>query len=67
MVSMLIFKTTQIPNINKSPSELLNARKFRTDLPSIDINQGLNEPEIEMLVDKCLCKSREFLTQKNSD
>ena len=55
-LAMLIFKATQIPNINKSPSELLNARKFRTNLPSIDINQGMNKPEIEMLVDKHLCK-----------
>ena len=60
-LAMLIFKATQIPNINKSPSELLNARRFRTNLPSININQGMkqNEPEIEMLVDKCL--------QKNND
>ena len=56
-LALLIFKATQISNINKSPSELLNARKLRTGLPSININQGMKEPEIEMLIDKHLCKS----------
>ena len=56
-LAMLIFKATQIPNINKSPSELLNSRKFRMNLPSIEINQGKNEPEIEMLIDKHLHES----------
>ena len=56
---MLIFKATDIPGINNSPSELLNVRKFRTNLPSIDSSHVIrqNEPEIETLVDKCLCKS----------
>ena len=50
---MLIFKATYIPNINKSPADLLNARKYRTNLPMIDLNQNKsNETEIETLVDK---------------
>ena len=49
---MLIFKATYIPNINKSPAELLNTRKYRTNLPRIDSSQGINKPEIEMLIDK---------------
>ena len=49
---MLIFKATDIPGINKSPSELLNMRKYRTNLPSINLNQKSNETEIEQLADK---------------
>ena len=30
---MLIFRATDIPGINKSPSEILIGRKFRTNLP----------------------------------
>ena len=51
-LAMLIFKATHIPSINKSPAELLNARKYRTNLPRINLSQGMNEPEIEMLIDK---------------
>ena len=44
---------TQIPSINKSPAELLNVRKFRTNLPTIDLSQNKsNEIEIEILADK---------------
>ena len=50
-LAMLIFKATDIPNINKSPSELLNGRKYRTNLPMIDIHQKANETEIEKLSD----------------
>ena len=46
---MLIFKATYIPSVNKSLAELLNARKYRTNLPSINLSQGMNEPKIEML------------------
>ena len=53
-LAMLIVKATYIPNINKSPMELVNSRKFRTNLPIIDLNQNkCNETEIETLVDKC--------------
>ena len=52
-LAMLIFKATHIPGINKSPPELLNLRTFRTNLPTIDLNQNKsNESEIESLVDK---------------
>ena len=52
-LAMLIFKATYIPNINKSPAELLNARKYRTNLPMIDLNQNKsNDTVIETLVDK---------------
>ena len=46
-LAMLIFKATNIPGINKSPSEILNGRKFRTNLPMIDICQKSSEAEIE--------------------
>ena len=49
MVSLVNFQG-YIPNINNSPTELLNARKYRTNLPIIDLNQNKsNETEIEML------------------
>ena len=32
-LAMLIFRATDIPGINKSPSEILNGRKFRTNCP----------------------------------
>ena len=53
-LAMLIFKATDIPAIDKSPSELLNTRKFRTNLPSIDINQKSNETKIKKLADRWL-------------
>ena len=46
-LAMLIFKATDIPGINKSPSELLHARECRTNLPVIDIHQKANESGIE--------------------
>ena len=49
----LIFKATWIPEIRKSPGELFNSRKYHTNLPMIDLNQKMYEPEIENLVDKC--------------
>ena len=49
---MLIFKATDIPGINKSPSELLNSRKYRTDLPTIDLSQKSNESKIDKLVER---------------
>ena len=58
-LAILIFKATDIPGINNSPSELLDTRKYRTNLPSIDSSHVMkqNEPEIETLLDKHLCKS----------
>ena len=49
-LAILIFKATDIPDINMSPSELLNTRKYGTNLPSIDLSQKSNETEIEKLV-----------------
>ena len=51
-LALLIIKATDIPGINKSPSELLHTRKFRTNLPTIDLGQKSNETEIEKLADK---------------
>ena len=55
---MLIFKATDIPGINKSPSELLNSRKYRTNLPTIDLSQKSNESEIDKLVERQFSKSK---------
>ena len=44
-LAMLIFKSTMIPEIQKSPSELLNSHKYRTNLPMINFSQSkLDEP-----------------------
>ena len=51
-LAMLIFKSTKIPGIKKSSSELLNGRKYRNKLPMIDIHQKANETEIEKLSDR---------------
>ena len=51
-LAMLIFKATQIPDIHKSPAELLNSRKYCINLPMIDLNIKMYEPELESLVDK---------------
>ena len=51
-LAMLIFRLTDIPGINKSPSELLNGRKSRTNLPMIDVHQKSSESEIECLAKK---------------
>ena len=53
---MLIFRATDIPGINKSPSEILNGRKFRTNLPMIDVHQKSSAAEIESLAEKRLSK-----------
>ena len=50
-LAMLIYRSTDIPGINKSPSELLNGRKYRTNLPMTDIHQKENETEIEKLTE----------------
>ena len=51
-LAMLIFKAMWIPGIHKSPAELLNFRKYHTNLPMIDLNQKVHEPELKNLVDK---------------
>ena len=55
---MLIFKATDIPGNNKSPSEILNSRKYKTNLPTIDISQKSNESEIDKLVERRFSKSK---------
>ena len=48
-LGMLIFKATMIPEVQKSPSELLNSHKYRTNLPMIDFTQLRNgEPNREI-------------------
>ena len=51
-LAMLIFKAMWIPNIHKIPAELLNSRKYCTNLPMIDLNQKVHEPEMEKLAEK---------------
>ena len=39
-LAMLIFKATMLPEVQKSPSEILNSCKYRTNLPMIDFSQS---------------------------
>ena len=57
-LGMLIFKATMIPEVQKSPSELLNSRKYRTNLPMIDFSQSSNDEPIEKLIHKCKVKAK---------
>ena len=57
-LGMLIFKATMIPEVQKSPSELLNAPKYRTNLPMIDFTQFRNYEPIEKLIQKCEVKAK---------
>ena len=50
--AMLIFRATDIPGVNKSPSRILNGRKYRTGLPMIDVHKKSTEDEIERLSEK---------------
>ena len=49
-LAMLIFKSTMIPKIQKSPSELLNSHKYRTNLPMIDFSQSKLDEPVEKLI-----------------
>ena len=51
-LAMLIYRATDIPGINKSPSELLNGRRYRTNLPVIDFHKKETEREVEKLYEK---------------
>ena len=51
-LGILIFKATMIPEVQKSPSELLNLHEYRTNLPMIDFNQSKNDEPIEKLIKK---------------
>ena len=57
-LAMLIYRATDIPGINKSPSKLLNGRKYRTNLPIIDLHKKDTEQEVEKL-----CKKRKSMRQ----
>ena len=57
-LALLIFKATMIPEIQKSPSELLNSCKYRTNLPMIDFTQSRNDGPIEKLIQKCEIKAK---------
>ena len=57
-LAMLIFKATMIPEIQKSPSELLNSHKYRTNLPMIDFSQSRNDEPAEKLIHKCELKAQ---------
>ena len=48
-LAMLIYRSTDIPGVNKSPNELLNNRKYRTYLPIIDKHERSNEKELEKM------------------
>ena len=50
-LAMLIFRSTDIPGLNKSPGEILNGRKYRTGLPVVDIRSKDSEAEIEKLAE----------------
>ena len=49
---MLIYRATDIPGVNKSPSEILNGQKFRTSLPMIDVHKKSTEDELEKMSEK---------------
>ena len=52
-LTMLIFKATMIPEVQKSPSEILNSHKYRTNLPMIDFKQNLDcEESVEKMIQK---------------
>ena len=51
-LTMLIFRATDIPGINKSPGEILNGRKYQTGLPMIDVHDKSTEEQIEKLSEK---------------
>ena len=53
-LTMLIFRATDIPGINKSPGEILNGRKYQTGLPMIDVHDTSTEEQIEKLSEKRL-------------
>ena len=61
--TMLIFRATPIPDIHKSPAELLNARNYRTNLPIIDLAEcKMNKPAVERLIE-----NRELVTKTGKD
>ena len=61
-LAMLIYRATDIPGVNKSPSEILNGRRYGTNLPIVDFHKKETEKEIEKLYEK-----RENLTQNGNE
>ena len=57
-LAMLIFKATMIPKIQKSPNELLNSHKYRTNLPIINFSQSRHDEPVEKLIQKCKLKAK---------
>ena len=53
---MLIYRSTDIPGVNESPSKLLNNHKYRTTLPIIDKHERSSEEEIEEMATECLSR-----------
>ena len=51
-MAMLIYRATDIPGVNKSPSEILNGRKFRTSLPMIDVHKKIIKDELKKMSEK---------------
>ena len=51
-LAMLIYRSTDILDLNKSPAEILNGRRYRTGLPVIDVCSKESEIEIEKLAGK---------------
>ena len=52
-LGMLIFKATLIPDINKSPGEILNSCKYRTNLPYIEMGPCSFDRGINKMIKKC--------------
>ena len=57
-LAMLIFKATMLPEVQKSPTEILNSCKYRTNLPMIDFSQSRNNEPVEKLIHKCKLKDK---------
>ena len=56
-LAMLIFKATMIPEIQKSPSELLSSCKYRTNLPMIDFSQSKHDEPVGEIDSKMQAQS----------
>ena len=54
---MLIFRSTDIPGVNKSPSEISDGHKYKTNLPMIDVHHKSSQSENESLAEKRMSKS----------
>ena len=59
---MLIYRATDIPGVNTRSSEILNGRRYRTNLPIVDFCKKETEKEIEKMYEK-----RENLTQNGNE